>query len=112
MVNPQVISAIQKNSEARTESDEYFQRVKRSIARYLERKTKTKISLNEATVRLEREKDEKASKEEKTEEEILKEETDPNAEGPIFPESHYNDEALNIALDYVAALRGNLTVAK
>lgn len=112
MVNPQVISAIQKNSEARTENDEYFQRVKRSIARYLERKTKTNISLNEATVRLEREKDEKASKEEKTEEELLKEETDPNAEGPIFPESHYNDEALNIALDYVAALRGNLTVAK
>lgn len=112
MVNPQVISAIQKNSEARTKNDEYFQRVERSIARYLERKTKTKLSLNEEQVRIEREKDAKASKEEKTEEELLKEETDPNAEGPIFPEGHYNDEALNIALDYVAALQGNLTVAK
>lgn len=111
LVNPQVISDLQKNSEARIQTDDYFQRVQRSIARYLERKNRTLVSLNEEKVRIEREKDEKASKDEKTEiQDGLPEEQ--HAEGPVFPKSNYNDEALNIALDYVAALRGNLTVAK
>lgn len=108
-VNPQVISALQRNSESRISQNQDFQRVERAIARYLERKERTSLSLNEETVRAERAKDEQASKEDKP----LEEEQDPNNEdGPIFPESYYNDEALHIALDYVAALQGKLTVAK
>ncbi len=108
-VNPQVITALQKNSESRVSKDDDFQRVERAVSRYLDRKTRTNLSLNAETVRKEREKDEKASKEDKAEEE---EEKDPNDEGPIFPENFYNDEAINIALDYVAALNGKLTVSK
>ncbi|WP_417850345.1 carboxy terminal-processing peptidase [Thalassoglobus sp.] len=106
-VNPQVVSALQKNSETRVSQDKDFQRVERAVSRYLERKTRTKISLNADTVRKEREEDEKANKEDKIDEE----EKDPDADDPIFPENFYNNEALNIALDYVAALNGNLTVS-
>lgn len=111
MVNPQVISAVKQNSQSRVAQDKDFQRVERAINRYLERKEKTRLSLNAEVVRKEREKNEKEDKEDPLEEEIKKNEEE-NGEGPIFPENHYNDEALNIALDYVAALRGNLTVAK
>ncbi len=106
-VNPQVVSALQKNSETRVSQDKDFQRVERAVSRYLERKTRTKISLNADTVRKEREEDEKANKADKIDEE----EKDPDADDPIFPENFYNNEALNIALDYVAALNGNLTVS-
>ncbi|WP_231739624.1 carboxy terminal-processing peptidase [Thalassoglobus polymorphus] len=108
-VNPQVVSALQKNSETRVSQDKDFQRIERAVSRYLERKTRTKISLNAETVRKEREEDEKANKEDKIDEE--EEEKDPDAEDPIFPENFYNNEAINIALDYVAALKGNLTVS-
>lgn len=109
-VNPQVLAAVQQHSENRVLNNKDFQRVERSIARYNEKKSKTRLSLNADVVREERSKDEKASEEEKADEEQV--EADPNAEGPVFPENYYNDEALNIALDYVAALQGKLTVAK
>lgn len=110
-VNPQVIAAVQQNSESRIGKDKDFQRVERSVVRYLERKNKTKLSLNVETVREERTKDEKASKADKDEEEDKEKEKEGD-EAPIFPDNYYNDEALNIALDYVAALRGNLAVSK
>lgn len=109
-VNPQVISALKSNSEARVAKDEHFKKVNKSIARFLERKNKTKLSLNEEVVRNERAKDEQDSEDEKEEEKKV--ETPEGEEGPIFPEGAYNDEALNIALDYVAALQGKLTVSK
>lgn len=109
-VNPQVIAAVQQHSESRIGKDDDFQRVERSVARYLERKSKTRFSLNADTVREERAQDEKASKEDKVDDE--EKEADKDEEAPIFPENYYNDEALNIALDYVAALQGNLTVSK
>ncbi|TWT58502.1 Tail-specific protease precursor [Thalassoglobus neptunius] len=108
-VNPALISALAQNSQVRVKSDEDFQRVERSIARYIEKKNRTNLSLNEDKVREERAADRAASKADKEAEEEEEVEVDED-EKPIFPDNYYNNEALNIALDYVAALRGNLTV--
>ena len=48
----------------------------------------------------------------KEEEKKKKEEEDPNKEkeeGPVFPESFYNDEILSISLDYIDLLNGRKT---
>lgn len=110
-VNPTVISALQSNSETRIQNNDEFQRVERSIARFVEKKERTMLPLNEAEVRAEREADKLASKAE----EELADEVEAAADGeekPVFPENYYNDEVLNITLDYVQALQGNLTVAQ
>ena len=110
-VNQPLISALRENSKTRVSRDDDFQRVERSIARYLEKKSKTKVSLNEDEVRREREADKAASKSENPDEDKSDEAEIDEDEKPVFPDNYYNNEALNIALDYVDALRGNLTVA-
>lgn len=107
MVSPEVVSALQKNSEARRTDNDDFQKLEKTIERYLARKDRTRLSLNEEQMRRDREADERIKEE--------KPEADPEPEdedGPIFKQSYYNDEVLHIALDYVAALNGKLTVAK
>jgi hypothetical protein len=39
-------------------------------------------------------------------------EAGPKKDEPIFPKNFYNNEVLNIALDYAGALRNNATAAK
>lgn len=108
-VNPEIIAALQQNSETRVQQKEDFQKIEKAIQRYIARKDRTTLSLNEQTVRQERAEDEAAEKEHKVEsEEDLDKTPDPNA--PIFPPGYYNDEVLNVTLDYVAALQGRLTV--
>jgi carboxyl-terminal processing protease len=107
MVSSEMVSALQKNSEARRSADDEFQKLEKTIERYLVRKDRTLLSLNEEQMRRDREADEQIKEE--------KPETDPEPEdddGPVFKQSYYNDEVLHIALDYVAAINGKLTVAK
>lgn len=105
-VTPKIVADLQHNSEARVAKNEDFMKTEQTIKRFLERKAKTVVSLNEEQRRKEREADEAASKEDKKTEEP--ETPDPNA--PIFPKDYYNDEIVNVAIDYVAALKGTLTV--
>ena len=107
-VNPSVIAALQKNSQSRVKKDEDFQRVERSIARYLEKKSRTRLPLQEEMVRAEREADKLASKDDTPEEEEPK--LEDGEEPPVFPENYYNDEVLNIALDYIDAIQGKLAI--
>lgn len=111
MVSADIISALQKNSEVRVRQNEDFQKIEKAIERYLAKKEQTLMSLNEEQVRKDREREEKAKEEHALEEE-LDEPAPADADGPIFKPGAYNDEVLQIALDYVAALRGQLTVAK
>jgi len=109
-VNANLVAAIQKNSETRTSSNEDFTKLNKAVERYLARKNRTRLPLKESVVKAEREADEQLKKEQEMEDEekpLVKPEDE-----EIFPESYYNDEVLNIALDYVAGLKGNLTVAK
>lgn len=110
-VSPKLIADLQTNSEHRVASDEDFNKLNRSIQRYLEKKNRTKFPLSESVVRQEREIDDKLNDALKDKSKEDEEEPAPG-EGPIFPDSFYNDEVLKIALDYVDALNGQLTVQR
>jgi carboxyl-terminal processing protease len=106
-INPTIIAKLQQQSEARVSQDPDFQKLDRGIKRYLERKARTVVSLNEDVARMERNNEDKTEDEKKAEadEPVV---PDPNA--PIFPKGYYNNEVLNIALDYVASLKEQRTV--
>lgn len=109
MINPELISALQKGSEARIVQSDDFKKLDQAVQRYLERKNRTQFSLNEEKVRAERKQNEEAERETEAVQEAL-EEPSSGSDGPVLPKNAYNDEVLNIALDYVAALRAQQTV--
>lgn len=98
LVSPQVISALTQNSQGRIGKNEEFQKLSHEIDQYLARKNKKTISLNLEARRKEKLEDNKyKSKEEK----LTSEEP---GEGPIFPDTNYNNEVLRIGIDYVQLL--------
>jgi carboxyl-terminal processing protease len=110
-VNSEVIASLQQKSEERIGHNKEFQELQTVIGRFLERKNRKTVSLNEATARAERAKETKDAESKALMEEDESEST-PKANAPIFPQSFYNDEVLNVAVDYVGALRTNATAAK
>lgn len=110
MVTPEIVADLQKSSEARIAKNEDFQKLNRAIERYLGRKNRTQLSLNEEQVRKERAEDEIAKKETEA---VAGEETEtPKAGEPIFPKRYYEDEVLNIALDYISALQAQVAATR
>lgn len=107
-VNNDLISRLKGSSQKRVAANDEFKEIKGDIAKYLERKNRKKISLNEAELKAERDAERKEDDEEEKEDEPESSEE----EGPIFPESAYNDELLNIAIDYVEGLRGAATAQR
>lgn len=107
-VNNDLISRLKGSSQKRVAANDEFKEIKGDIAKYLERKNRKKISLNEAELKAERDAERKKDDEEEKEDEPESSEE----EGPIFPESAYNDELLNIAIDYVEGLRGAATAQR
>jgi len=95
-VSPTIISALKLSSEKRVAADPKFQEIKADIARFLERKKRKQISLNEVVLKKERDEDKKRDKNDKDK---LKLDED-RPEGPIFPQSAYNDEILRVTLQY------------
>jgi len=109
-VSPEVVASLQQKSEERVGHDKDFQELQTVIGRFLERKNRKTVSLNEATARAERAKETAdAESEALTGAEESEEAPKPNA--PIFPKTFYNDEVLNVAVDYIGALRGSSTAA-
>lgn len=103
-VNAPLVSVLSERSKKRVEANKEFQEIEKDIVKYVERKKRKTVTLNEESLRQERLEEEKKAKN--------KIEDDPETvEGPIFPDNEYNNEILNIASDYVAALRGNSTKA-
>ena len=112
-VNPDLISALQQRSQQRVAADEDFQKLQRAIDRYVERKNRETITLNEESLRQERAIDELTEKELEQAEDTLDEVRDnEDEEKPVFAESAYNDEVLSIALDYVKLLNKRVTVKR
>ena len=103
-VNTQIINTLKDNSQNRIAADPKFQQTMKDIDRYLSRKNRKTVSLNEDTLRAEREDDKAARKVEKDEEEH---ETK-REKAPVFAKTEYNGELLAIASDY--AREGNLLV--
>ena len=104
MASPEMISMIKENSQQRIAQNEEFQKLNQAIERQIARKDRTTLSLNEAEVRRERELDETLKKMTETEDDDLT--ATPKSGEPIFPKRYYEDEVLNITLDYIAALQG------
>jgi carboxyl-terminal processing protease len=105
LVSPAIVSLLRDRSKARVAVSKDFADVNENINKYLNRKKRKSISLNEDELKQER-----LEEEEKT-----KKEADDSAdkpEGPIFPSEGYNNELLAITLDYVSALNGTLTAKK
>lgn len=103
-VSPEILSTLQAGSASRVAADPKFREVAQNIERFLERKNRKTITLNEAQYLKERDNDRKEI--EKTIEERE------NGDGPVFPKDFYNDEVLRIALDYIELLTGPKTAGK
>lgn len=97
-VNDDMVSVLTQNSRRRIASNPEFKQLQADIERFVERKARKSVSLNEEILRQERKSEGKDP-----ESELDKTERDEN---DIFARSFYNDEVLHIAVDYAAMLRG------
>jgi len=110
-VSPEIVASLQQKSEERVSHDKDFQELQTVIGRFLERKNRKTVSLNEAKARADRAKE----TEDAEAEALLGEEEEEGAakkDAPVFPDRFYENEVLNVAVDYVGALRGASTAAK
>ena len=87
--------------------DPKFQQTLKDIDRYLARKSRKSVSLNEDNLRAEREEDKAAKEVEKEEEEH---ETKSES-APVFAKTEYNNELLYITSDYTGLLKSQKTAA-
>ena len=112
-VNKEVITMLQAQSAERVAQDKDFQELNSVIARYVERKKRKTVSLNEEVARAERAKETADAEAEALmgEDAADEAETGTDDKDPVFAENFYNDEVLNVALDYINLLRGNSTAA-
>ena len=108
-VPSELVATLQKNSEVRMTANEDFKKVEQGIQRFIERKNRKEISLQESVLRAERDIDKAITDEEKKQTGEVEEK---KKDEEIFPKNFYNDELLNVSLDYVAGLKGQLTVKK
>ena len=104
-VAPATVSLLRDRSKARVAASKEFTEINDNISKYISRKKRKSISLNEEELKQER-----LEEEEKTKKEA--DDQGEKAEGPIFPSEAYNNELLAITLDYVSALNGTLTAKK
>lgn len=100
-VSTDLIAALQKNSESRVGGNEDFKKVEQGISRFMERKNRKEVSLKESVLRAERETDKAIVEEEKKQ---LGEDDPDKKSKEVFPKNFYNDELLNVTLDYVTGL--------
>ena len=108
-VTSELVASLQKSSEGRMTANEDFQKVEQGIQRFIERKNRKEISLQESVLRAERETDKAIADEEKKQTGEEEEEKKPKE---IFPKNYYNDELLNVSLDYITGLKAQATVQK
>jgi carboxyl-terminal processing protease len=109
LVPDSLVQALVKRSEERRSADEKFKDQARAIERYLARKARHEISLNEKTFREEmaaNEVDQEEAKAKKTDKSKPKQRI---AEHPAWESNFYNDEILKIVADYASLGRGVMT---
>lgn len=105
-VSPEMVSSLRDLSRKRVAGNTDFQKAEKDIEKYLARKQRKSLSLNEEELRKERVEEEQKTRD--------KAETnnDEFTEGPIFPDNSYNNELLQITVDYLAQLREAKTAKK
>lgn len=108
VVTPGIVASLKDSSARRVAADPKFGDIQKDIDRYVERKNRKTVPLNEEKLRQERDADKAAEDVAKAEEE----KDTKGTEGPIFPDTEYNKEVLHIAADYVQLLRQAKTAAR
>lgn len=96
LVNPALVAELARRSQERVSQSPEFQRDLQQISRYLERKARKTVSLNEEKFMAER----KMLEAEEQEEKIL--ESMDEVRRRSIKRDHYLDEVLNITVDYIA----------
>jgi len=104
-VNKDVLARVQKQSAQRVAASKDFADIQADINRYLERKQRKSITLNEEKLKQERERDKK-------EEEVEKQEENRKNDGPVLPDTPYNRELLSITVDYLESIRSAATAKR
>lgn len=101
-VSTDLVAMLQKNSGSRIGSNEDFKKVDQGIQRFMERKNRKEVSLVESVQRAERETDKAIAEEEKKQ--LGEDEDSKKKSKEVFPKTFYNDELLNVSLDYLIGL--------
>lgn len=112
LVNLQILKSLKQSSSKRVVTDKDFKEKQSEIDKYLKKKDQKTISLVEAVRRKEMQDDKAKEKEEKKKAEEEKAKKDPKAEKDIFKKDYYNDEILNITVDYMNVLKNMKTVQR
>lgn len=106
LVGPEIVSALVQRDRKRVAADPDFNKIEKDIEKYLARKQRKSVSLDEEVLRKERVDEEQKNNKDKTDT------PDDFGEGPIFPDNGYNNEVLSITLDYLGLLRETKTAKK
>ena len=94
MVNEAMVKQLRERSQQRIAGSEEFKKVQRSIDRYMARKDRKQVTLNEEKFLAERKENEDADEEDE-------EEKTNRFERPVIKKDHYFNEAMSITLDYL-----------
>ena len=97
MINEKIIEVIQTRSQARVAKHAEFAKDRVAIERFKLRKDRKTVSLNEAVLK-------KELDENKDDEDAADDKPAP-AIPPVFRDDHYNNEVLQITLDYIEQLK-------
>ncbi len=108
LVADNVVQLLQQRSKKRVTAEPKFQKKQKEIERYLSRKNRKTITLNEEKLRQERDAD-KTEGDEKKKKEEKKNPDEKKADAPVFPKAFYNDEILSISIDYIDLLKNQKT---
>ncbi len=108
LVADNVVQLLQQRSKKRVTAEPKFQKKQKEIERYLSRKNRKTITLNEEKLRQERDAD-KTEGDEKKKKEEKKNPDEKKADAPVFPKAFYNDEILSISIDYIDLLNNQKT---
>ena len=100
MVRPDALNKLRASSQKRRSASEDFDKLLKDIEKYREQKAKNKLSLNEKKFFAER-----AELDADKEEEKQFEEKEDDKDKAVFERNYYNDEVLDITVDYVNLLR-------
>jgi carboxyl-terminal processing protease len=101
MVSPEILNLLRANSQARRQASEKFAKRDQEIARYVEQKSRTTVSLNEEKFFADRAEFDADKEDEKQFEELN------NGNEEIVKRDFYFNEVLAIARDYVEQIRVN-----
>lgn len=108
-VTPKMLSSLRDRSSARINSNEDFQTLAKNIAKFKARKNRKTVSLKESVLKAELA---EAKAEADEAEKELEEQTGTAKSDEIFAKNYYNDEVLNITLDYLDLWKQQRTVSR